>query len=154
MSFTAHHTLRFTSAVKVSDGARAIISRDKARAQRFLAGIQPHGPSAHKLTELRSRVTHHHRAHDHPTHGHQPPIGDTIDVTDAGSFPASFRYQRADINVPAVTYTASVGVGSPATDYTLLIDTGSSNTWVGANTKYNPTRTSKNTGKSVVRTAC
>jgi hypothetical protein len=31
-----------------------------------------------------------------------------------------------------VTYTASVGVGSPATDYTLLIDTGSSNTWVGA----------------------
>lgn len=30
-----------------------------------------------------------------------------VDVTDAG-----------------VTYTASVGVGSPATDYTLLIDTG------------------------------
>jgi hypothetical protein len=138
MSFTAHHSLRFTSAVKVSDGARAIISRDKARAQKFLAGIQPHGPSAHKLTELRSRVTHHHHAHGHHTHGHpvgsfsRDAIGDTIDVTDA-----------------AVTYTASVGVGSPATDYTLLIDTGSSNTWVGANTKYNQTSTSKDTGTSV-----
>lgn len=28
------------------------------------------------------------------------------------------------------TYTASVGVGSPPTFYNLLIDTGSSNTWV------------------------
>lgn len=33
--------------------------------------------------------------------------GGSINVTDSG-----------------VTYTASVGVGSPATDYTLLIDTG------------------------------
>ncbi len=67
-----------------------------------------------------------------------------------------FRYRPpfhgADISVPAVTYTASVGVGSPVTDYTLLIDTGSSNTWVGADKKYNRTSTSKNTGKSVVRT--
>jgi Eukaryotic aspartyl protease len=47
-------------------------------------------------------------------------------------------------------YTASVGVGSPATDYTLIIDTGSSNTWVGANKPYTPTGTSKNTGKAVV----
>ncbi|KAH8992602.1 acid protease [Lactarius hatsudake] len=120
MSFTAHHPLSFTSTVKVSDGARAIIARDKARAQKFLAG---------------SRVTH----HGHRQHGHQAvsPLsrdatGDTIDVTDA-----------------AVTYTASVGVGSPATDYTLLIDTGSSNTWVGADKKYNRTSTSKSTGKSV-----
>jgi hypothetical protein len=58
--------------------------------------------------------------------------GDSIDVTDAG-----------------VTYTASVGVGSPATNYTLLIDTGSSNTWVGAATKYKPTSTSKSTGNKV-----
>ncbi|KAL1661371.1 aspartic peptidase domain-containing protein, partial [Schizophyllum commune] len=46
----------------------------------------------------------------------------------------------------AVTYTLSVGVGSPATDYTLLIDTGSSNTWVGADKKYKETSTSKSTG--------
>ncbi|KAG9312015.1 acid protease [Chiua virens] len=46
-----------------------------------------------------------------------------------------------------VTYTAQVGVGSPATDYTLLIDTGSSNTWVGASKAYK--NTGKNTGNSV-----
>ncbi|EGN98549.1 hypothetical protein SERLA73DRAFT_91976 [Serpula lacrymans var. lacrymans S7.3] len=43
----------------------------------------------------------------------------------------------------------SVGVGSPATQYTLLIDTGSSNTWVGAATQYVPTSTSQNTGDTV-----
>ncbi|KAI9440274.1 acid protease [Lactarius psammicola] len=139
MSFTTHHPLRFTSAVRVSDGARAIIARDKARAQKFLAGVQPHGPNAHKLIELRSRATHHQHAYGHQQHGQRvvSPLsrdatGDTIDVTDA-----------------AVTYTASIGVGNPATDYTLLIDTGSSNTWVGADKKYNRTSTSKNTGKSV-----
>ncbi|KAG2038807.1 acid protease [Suillus americanus] len=50
----------------------------------------------------------------------------------------------------AVTsYTAQVGVGSPATQYTLIIDTGSSNTWVGANTAYKRTNTSVATGDSV-----
>jgi len=49
----------------------------------------------------------------------------------------------------AVTYLASVGVGSPATQYSLIIDTGSSNTWVGAGKAYVKTSTSVNTGKSV-----
>jgi len=40
-------------------------------------------------------------------------------------------------------------VGSPGTDYTLLIDTGSSNTWVGADKKYTPTSSSQDTGASV-----
>ncbi|KAF8125701.1 acid protease [Boletus edulis] len=57
---------------------------------------------------------------------------DSIDVTDTG-----------------VTYTTSVGVGNPATQYTLLIDTGSSNTWVGAATQYNPTSTSQDSGNVV-----
>ncbi|KAG2109292.1 acid protease [Suillus discolor] len=48
-----------------------------------------------------------------------------------------------------VTYTAQVGVGSPATEYTLLIDTGSSNTWLGANASYSPTSTSVDTGSTV-----
>ncbi|OJA18430.1 hypothetical protein AZE42_10490, partial [Rhizopogon vesiculosus] len=50
-----------------------------------------------------------------------------------------------------VDYTTQVGVGSPATEYTLLIDTGSSNTWIGANPNnhYNPTSTSVFTGGSV-----
>ena len=92
MSFTAHHSLRFTSVVKVSEGARAIIARDKARAQKFLAGVQPHGPNAHKSTELRRRAAHHHHAHGHHSHKgvsalSRDATGDTIDVTDAGSLP-------------------------------------------------------------------
>ncbi|KAF7980823.1 hypothetical protein HWV62_36446 [Athelia sp. TMB] len=59
--------------------------------------------------------------------------------------------KRSTVSVDntAVTYTASVGVGSPATQYTLLIDTGSSNTWVGADKKYTPTSTSSDTGNTV-----
>ncbi|KAF8260104.1 aspartic peptidase A1 [Lactarius quietus] len=48
-----------------------------------------------------------------------------------------------------VLYGASVGIGSPPTDYTLLIDTGSSNTWVGAGKAYVKTSTSVKTGDSV-----
>ncbi|KAF8497311.1 aspartic proteinase from Irpex Lacteus [Gautieria morchelliformis] len=48
-----------------------------------------------------------------------------------------------------VSYTASVGVGSPATQYTLIVDTGSSNTWVGANKTYARTATSEQTINSV-----
>ncbi|KZT43813.1 acid protease [Sistotremastrum suecicum HHB10207 ss-3] len=48
-----------------------------------------------------------------------------------------------------VTYTASVGVGSPATQYDLLIDTGSSNTWVGAGKAYVKTSTSVQTKDKV-----
>ncbi|KAI9430550.1 acid protease [Lactarius indigo] len=112
--FGSIDALRFTSNVKVSDGARAIIAHDRARAQKLLARVQPHGPNAHKLTGLRNET------------------GETIDITDT-----------------AITYTVSVGVGSPATNYTLLVDTGSSNTWVGADKPYVRTGTSKNTGKQV-----
>ncbi|KAF9486586.1 aspartic protease [Pholiota conissans] len=49
----------------------------------------------------------------------------------------------------AVTYVASVGVGSPATTYSLLIDTGSSNTWVGAGKAYVKTSTSTQTSNRV-----
>ncbi|KAI0793715.1 aspartic peptidase A1 [Fomes fomentarius] len=56
-------------------------------------------------------------------------------------------------NVPvtnqAVIYTATVGIGSPAKKYTLIVDTGSSNTWVGANQLYKVTSTSKKTPDSV-----
>ncbi|KAG1799132.1 aspartic peptidase domain-containing protein [Suillus subaureus] len=46
-------------------------------------------------------------------------------------------------------YIAAVGVGSPATTYNLIVDTGSSNTWVGADTAYVKTSTSVNTGQPV-----
>ncbi|KAJ7767950.1 aspartic peptidase A1 [Mycena maculata] len=49
----------------------------------------------------------------------------------------------------ATTYVASVGVGSPATTYSLLVDTGSSNTWVGAGQAYVRTSTSVATGQEV-----
>ena len=48
-----------------------------------------------------------------------------------------------------VLYTASVGLGTPPTQYNLVIDTGSSNTWVGAGQKYTQTSSSVNTGKNV-----
>lgn len=46
----------------------------------------------------------------------------------------------------ATIYTADIGVGSPATSYTLLLDTGSSNTWIGASKPYQKTATSQDTG--------
>ncbi|KAG2101602.1 aspartic peptidase domain-containing protein, partial [Suillus discolor] len=47
-----------------------------------------------------------------------------------------------------VIYTADIGVGSPATYYTLSVDTGSSNTWIGANKAYEKTATSQDTGNT------
>ncbi|KAG1822108.1 acid protease [Suillus variegatus] len=44
------------------------------------------------------------------------------------------------------TYTADIGVGNPPTYYTVLVDTGSSNTWIGANKAYEKTATSQDTG--------
>ncbi|KZT02222.1 acid protease [Laetiporus sulphureus 93-53] len=52
----------------------------------------------------------------------------------------------------AEDYVVSVGIGSPPTYYTLLVDTGSSNTWVGAAKAYVQTTTSVNTGDSVTVT--
>ncbi|KAH8115423.1 acid protease [Phellopilus nigrolimitatus] len=59
------------------------------------------------------------------------------------------RTASVDVTNTVVTYVASVGVGSPPTSYDLLIDTGSSNTWVGADKAYAKTSTSKSTGKNV-----
>ncbi|KAF9447010.1 acid protease [Macrolepiota fuliginosa MF-IS2] len=49
----------------------------------------------------------------------------------------------------AVTYIASIGVGTPPTTYQLLVDTGSSNTWVGATTAYARTSSSVQTSNRV-----
>ncbi|KAJ3712474.1 aspartic peptidase domain-containing protein [Lentinula raphanica] len=48
-----------------------------------------------------------------------------------------------------ITYLASVGVGASDTTYHLIVDTGSSNTWVGATTKYVPSSTSTDTDDRV-----
>ncbi|TDL16264.1 hypothetical protein BD410DRAFT_808244 [Rickenella mellea] len=101
-----------------------------ARAQKLLAGLHPYGPLS-----LRKK-----NGATQPGGGTQQPIpsdppapgSNSIDVTDAG-----------------VTYTMQVGVGTPPTEYTLLIDTGSSNTWVGAGKKYVQTSSSKKTGENI-----
>ncbi|KAI0365365.1 acid protease [Pilatotrama ljubarskyi] len=48
-------------------------------------------------------------------------------------------------------YTVSIGVGTPPTEYNLVVDTGSSNTWVGANKTYVQTDTSIDTGVGVTQ---
>lgn len=45
-------------------------------------------------------------------------------------------------------YVASVGVGNPPTQYNLIVDTGSANTFIGASQAYNPTSSSFNTGST------
>lgn len=102
-------------------GARQLLERDRARARKFLAGKSHHTPLG---TALSAKV--------HSGTSGSSTANSSIDVTDSG-----------------VTYTMQVGVGNPATQYTLLIDTGSSNTWVGANLPYNPTSSSYDTGNTI-----
>nr|VWO96740.1 Aspartyl proteinase [Ganoderma boninense] len=59
--------------------------------------------------------------------------------------------KRADVLVTngETKYTVDVGVGTPPTNYTLLIDTGSANTVVGTGKAYVKTSSSQDTGNSV-----
>ncbi|KAK2465535.1 hypothetical protein APHAL10511_002427 [Amanita phalloides] len=62
---------------------------------------------------------------------------------------ASFAIVNGPIANEGTFYTASVGIGNPPTQYELLVDSGSSNTWIGARTPYNPTSTSTQTPNNV-----
>ncbi|KAG0705809.1 acid protease [Suillus ampliporus] len=53
-----------------------------------------------------------------------------------------------DVTMAVVMYTADIGVGSPPTNHTLQIDTGSSNTWIGGSSGYTKTSTSQDTGNT------
>jgi len=139
--------LPFASRI-VGNHARDILARDRLRAQKVLAGIHPHGPASFKRTS--------HKHHGH--HGHhatsasseqQPSEQQTSGSGAATTAPPSSDGTGVDVTDAGVTYTTSVGVGSPPTQYTLLIDTGSSNTWVGAGAKYVKTSTSHSTGNKV-----
>ncbi|KAL6304721.1 family A1 protease [Sparassis latifolia] len=61
---------------------------------------------------------------------------------------------RSIFNIPAtaqaVSYVASAYIGNPPTEYSLLIDTGSSNTWVGAGQPYVESSTTVDTGDLVL----
>ncbi|KAF8999441.1 family A1 protease [Cyathus striatus] len=61
----------------------------------------------------------------------------------------SKRSQVVDIYNSAVIYVANVGVGDPPTEYSLIIDTGSSNTWLNATKPYVQTVTSIKTDQQV-----
>lgn len=68
--------------------------------------------------------------------------------------PASDRQWPGGVNFPlsdfVIGYTAEVLIGTPPTSYTLLVDTGSANTWIGAGKAYVKTGSSVDTGRTVV----
>jgi len=128
--------LQFSANI-VGRHAKDILARDRARAQKLLAGLNPHGPA--QFHQVRAR-----KHHGHTSAGGHPGTSDA-----PGSAPPASGDAGVDVTDAGVTYTTSVGVGSPPTDYTLLIDTGSSNTWVGAGKKYVKTSTSQSTGNKV-----
>ncbi|KAI6145241.1 aspartic peptidase domain-containing protein [Pisolithus tinctorius] len=70
-----------------------------------------------------------------------------------GNASTAGKLDRRQDSIPATnevtSYIAAVGVGSPPTTYNLIVDTGSSNTWVGAGASYVVTSTSVNTGEPV-----
>jgi len=59
------------------------------------------------------------------------------------------KRQSEPVTNEVVSYIASVGVGANDQQFQLIVDTGSSNTWVGAGTKYVATSTSHDTGDKV-----
>ncbi|GAB5586440.1 hypothetical protein Unana1_01340 [Umbelopsis nana] len=75
----------------------------------------------------------------------------TADKSRARHFGNQSKTVQASSSFPAVneefSYVADVTVGTQT--FSLIIDTGSSNTWVGANTQYVPSSTAKDTGNSV-----
>ncbi|CCM04929.1 uncharacterized protein FIBRA_07126 [Fibroporia radiculosa] len=149
MSHIVVRSLPFSSRLTFAS-AKELIATDKARAQKLLQGINPHGPLA--LYESRRRRHEHerherHERHEQHRHGHRT----TGATTDTGSTGSGTTDAGDGVNVTdaSVNYNAFVGVGTPATTYTLLIDTGSSNTWVGADQTYTPTSSSKSTGDTV-----
>lgn len=124
-NFVASRSVPFVTRV-AGRHAKDIIARDKARAQKILQGINPHGPAA--FHELRRRR--HHGRHGHGHGGGDIGTGTGTGSSGTGSTgaapPTSTPGGGVDVTDAGVTYTASVGVGSPPTQYTLLIDTGRS----------------------------
>ncbi|RDX52328.1 acid protease [Lentinus brumalis] len=67
-----------------------------------------------------------------------------------GASPKKAAVFPVDATNQAVDYTVSVGVGTPPTFFNLIVDTGSSNTWVGAGEAYVETSSSVDTGDEVL----
>lgn len=126
--------------------AKELLALERSRFAKFQAGVSPHGPLAKRDPALRALIAEQLPFSAARKKGHGSGTG--TGTGGAAGDPESSG-DNIDVTNAAVTYTTQVGVGDPATDYTLLIDTGSSNTWVGAGQKYVKTSTSESTGKSV-----
>ncbi|KIK55673.1 hypothetical protein GYMLUDRAFT_175162 [Collybiopsis luxurians FD-317 M1] len=59
------------------------------------------------------------------------------------------RQSSEPVSNQVVSYIASVGVGASDSQFQLIVDTGSSNTWVGATKRYTATSTSTDTEDAV-----
>ncbi|KAH8826413.1 acid protease [Flagelloscypha sp. PMI_526] len=118
-------------------GAQEIIKRDRARIQKHIAGSD--------LIYLSTSAT-------VPTYSSiRVPIGPQLklfaDTPQNAASPSNTT--SVDITDAAVTYVIDVKVGEPGSPHRLVIDTGSSNTWIGAHSKYKHTKTSEDTRSTV-----
>ncbi|KAI0664356.1 aspartic peptidase A1 [Cubamyces menziesii] len=66
-----------------------------------------------------------------------------------GTPPPSSEVGSVPITNQIIAYTAFVKIGAPPTGYTLVIDTGSANTWVGAEQPFVTTSSTRDTGNDV-----
>jgi hypothetical protein len=111
MSHVVIRSVPFATRLRTTQGgAKELLQRDRARAQRFLAGESPLGPLPF--------ADEHRRRHGH--HGTTAPTT----TAPAGKGSSAGSASSIDVTDSGVTYTMQVGVGNPATQYTLLIDTG------------------------------
>ncbi|KLO10453.1 acid protease [Schizopora paradoxa] len=67
----------------------------------------------------------------------------------AGSLERERAVHSVAVQNQATSYVADVEIGTPPTSYSLLIDTGSSNTWVGAGKAYKHTSSTQKTHNKV-----
>ncbi|KAF8843381.1 acid protease [Paxillus ammoniavirescens] len=143
MAHVVIRTMPFAARLRAAAGATELLQRDRARATKFLAGVSPHGPRPNVRVE---------KLQHHPKKGgavSDPSAPATTVPPGTGGSTSGGTDDSIDATDTGVTYTTPVGIGNPPTEYTLLIDTGSSNTWIGANAPYNPTSTSQSTGNTI-----
>ena len=167
-------TVPFTTGF--AHGTMNIISRDRARVQELQAGLYPHGPRV--FQERRARRADLNLGNALSAASDLPDQEDS--AADHGK--RIFANNNGTSDIPILVHNAEVCCKVSyilyllvsvsqlnnilfslilvrsnmlpflPTPLILLDDLGSSITWIGADKKYNPTPTSKPTGKKVVRT--
>ncbi|KAF9061455.1 putative aspartic protease [Rhodocollybia butyracea] len=125
------NSIPITSQLSV-EHLRGIVEKDLRRAQKHCSPQTiAHGPRA--VHEARNKC--------------QPESGSGVS-TGTGSQPASSNGQHViTVDDATVTYNMPCNIGG--NDFNLLIDTGSSNTWCGANKSFQPSSSCVSTRKTV-----